>query len=191
MGRIRQIGWKFYKEDDPPEGIEVEKSKHYRQWMTQKDYKVCLQCMTLQGKVFLNDEIPEIYPPLHGYGRCVIQAMGAIRAGTATDQTLEGADWWIRVWQQLPSYYVTMEEAENQGWKSKKGNLDKVLPGRMIGGNIYQNRDRRLPYEVGRVWYEADINYTGGYRNSSRLLYSNDGLVFVTYDHYYTFFEII
>jgi len=40
------------------------------------------------------------------------------------------------------------------------------------------------------VWYEADINYTGGARNRERVVYSNDGLVFVTYDHYHTFYEV-
>ena len=48
----------------------------------------------------------------------------------------------------------------------------------------------KLPSVDGRIWYEADINYTGGIRNSSRILYSNDGLVFVTYDHYFTFNQI-
>ena len=43
----------------------------------------------------------------------------------------------------------------------------------------------------GADWYEADINYTGGYRNKQRLLFSNDGLIFVTFDHYETFAEII
>ena len=38
--------------------------------------------------------------------------------------------------------------------------------------------------------YEADFDYDGGYRNSCRLLYSNDGLLFVTYDHYMSFYEI-
>ena len=42
----------------------------------------------------------------------------------------------------------------------------------------------------GRIWYEVDINYTGGYRNGQRLIYSNDGLIFVTYDHYNKFYEI-
>ena len=42
----------------------------------------------------------------------------------------------------------------------------------------------------GRVWYEADINYDGGYRSNDRILYSNDGLIFVTYDHYKTFYEV-
>ena len=73
----------------------------------------------------------------------------------------------------------------------KLGNLAEVLPGILIGGDIYKNRDKRLPDAPGRVWYEADFNYEGGYRNHCRLLYSNDGLVFVTCDHYLTFQEIV
>ena len=42
-----------------------------------------------------------------------------------------------------------------------------------------------------RIWYEADINYKSGYRDSKRILWSNDGLIFVTYDHYRTYCEII
>ena len=42
----------------------------------------------------------------------------------------------------------------------------------------------------GRIWYEADINYESGYRNDARILYSNDGLIFASYDHYTTFYEI-
>lgn len=37
------------------------------------------------------------------------------------------------------------------------------------------------------MWHE---NYTGGYRNTQRIVFSNDGLIFVTYDHYKTFAEI-
>ena len=61
----------------------------------------------------------------------------------------------------------------------------------MITKGIYKNRDKRLPNELGRIWYEADINYYEGKRNGHRLLWSNDGLIFVTYDHYETFYEII
>lgn len=43
---------------------------------------------------------------------------------------------------------------------------------------------------TSRVWYEADINYEFGYRGTQRILFSNDGLIFVTYDHYDTFVEI-
>lgn len=60
----------------------------------------------------------------------------------------------------------------------------------MIGGKIYRNRDLRLPESNGRIGHEADFDYISGYRNNCRLLYSNDGLLFVTYDPYTTFFEI-
>ena len=76
------------------------------------------------------------------------------------------------------------------GWENKKGNLTDVAEGKVIGGNIYQNREGKLPQANGRIWYEADINYTSGYRGTERILYSNDGLFFVTYDHYQTFYEI-
>ncbi len=71
------------------------------------------------------------------------------------------------------------------------GNLSMVLPNKMIGGDVYNNREGKLPSKNGRVWYEADINYKSGYRNDSRILYSNDGLIFVTYDHYKTYKEIV
>lgn len=61
----------------------------------------------------------------------------------------------------------------------------------MMTRGIYQNRNKHLPYKLGRIWYEADINYYEGRRNRHRLLWSNDGLIFVTYDHYATFYEII
>lgn len=60
----------------------------------------------------------------------------------------------------------------------------------MIYGGVYQNRNEHLPIALGRIWYEADINYKSGFRGSERILFSNDGLIFVTYDHYRTFIEI-
>ena len=66
----------------------------------------------------------------------------------------------------------------------------RYLSGKMLTMEIYNNSNGHLPQAEGRIWYEADINYTGGIRNSSRILYSNDGLVFVTYDHYFTFNQI-
>ena len=77
------------------------------------------------------------------------------------------------------------------GWKSSLGNLGKAAPGRMMGGKIFMNRREALPAEPGRIWYEADINYSGGFRGTERILYSNDGLLFASYDHYETFVELI
>lgn len=37
----------------------------------------------------------------------------------------------------------------------------------------------------------ADINYKFGFRGNDRIVFSNDGLIFVTYDHYKTFIEFV
>lgn len=89
----------------------------------------------------------------------------------------------------LPDYYLTKQEARQQGWIAAEGNLCAVLPGRAIGGDRFSNREKTLPEKKGRNWYEADINYHCGRRNADRLLFSNDGLVFITKDHYKTFEE--
>ncbi|ANH82426.1 ribonuclease [Niabella ginsenosidivorans] len=89
----------------------------------------------------------------------------------------------------LPDYYITKREARSKGWEPSKGNLCMVLPGRAIGGDIFSNRERSLPEKQGRKWFEADINFSCGRRNADRLLFSSDGLVFVTKDHYRTFQE--
>ena len=60
----------------------------------------------------------------------------------------------------------------------------------MIYGE-HKNKLGKLPSAPGRKWFEADINYKGGYRQSDRLLFSNDGLIFVSYDHYKTYYEMI
>lgn len=92
---------------------------------------------------------------------------------------------------ELPPNYISEEEAKKMGWKSSLSNLDKAAPGRMMGGKIFMNRREALPAEPGRIWYEADINYSGGFRGTERILYSNDGLLFASYDHYETFVELL
>lgn len=83
------------------------------------------------------------------------------------------------------------KEAEKLGFKNFLGNLSVVVPDRMITRGVYKNRNGHLPSKQGRIWYEADINYKGGFRDGQRIIYSNDGLIFVSYDHYQTFFEIV
>lgn len=114
----------------------------------------------------------------------------SIIAGNATKDGENGADFWIKYYGKLPDYYISSEELELLGWKWGKSPR-KFAPGKMITKGIYKNKDKHLPDELGRIWYEADINYYEGKRNRHRLLWSNDGLIFVTYDHYETFYEII
>lgn len=91
---------------------------------------------------------------------------------------------------QLPDNFITKKEAEALGWDAKKGNLNDVAPGKSIGGDVFNNRRNPLPNVPGRVWYEADVNYSSGFRGSERIVYSNDGLIYQTSDHYKTFTQI-
>lgn len=86
----------------------------------------------------------------------------------------------------LPARYITKTEAERRGWRPG-GDLCRVLPGRVIGGDRFGNFERRLPEAPGRRWQEADLDFTCGRRNARRLVWSSDGLIFVTVDHYNSF----
>lgn len=85
----------------------------------------------------------------------------------------------------LPDFYITKSEARKLGWKPETGNLCDVLPGRAIGGDIFGNRERKLP--TGKRYFEADLNYHCGNRGKDRLVYSETGEVYLTKDHYRTF----
>ncbi len=169
----------------------TQQSKNWKHWVAQEDEKVCYECNTNSGKIYKLTEIPNPSPPVHLRCRCKIETMDAIEAGFATLDGADGADWQLKTVQHLPDYYLTKEEAEAIGWIRRKGNLNKVAQGKMIGGDRYFNKNGHLPSDLGRIWFEADIEYETGYRGDNRILYSNDGLIFVTYDHYQTYIEII
>lgn len=165
------------------------KSRNYRHWITHITPNTCEECLLLNEKIFSNTETPKDEPPLHFNCHCEIQPMEAVSAGEATKDGKSGADWWIMNYATLPDYYITADELNKLGW-NWGDRPSKFAPGKTLTAGIYQNSNGRLPQTPGRVWYEADINYTPGRRNRHRILWSNDGLVFVTYDHYNTFYEI-
>jgi hypothetical protein len=177
-----------------PDGFDpglVMDSANWRCWIAVLDLYTCKYCRDTHGKVFAMDEIIYDEPPIHDRCRYTVERLKAIGAGFATRNGKEGADYWLKWHKTIPDYYITKEDAKALGWKAILGNLADVAPDKMIGGDIYQNRNGHLPQAPGRIWYEADINFTDGYRTRHRILYSNDGLIFVTYDHYETFVEIV
>lgn len=97
---------------------------------------------------------------------------------------------YIHTYGHLPSNFISKTKARKAGWVSKEGNLDEVLPGMSIGGSVFNDYDEQLPAAQGRTWTECDINYTGGYRGAERIIFSNDGLIFYTNDHYETFEQL-
>lgn len=94
---------------------------------------------------------------------------------------------YLRTYGELPPNFIRKRDARDLGWDSKEGNLQEVAPGMSIGGDTFGNREGLLPEEKGRKYYECDINYEGGYRGGERIIYSNDGLIYYTADHYKTF----
>ncbi|NLC03457.1 MAG: ribonuclease [Tissierellia bacterium] len=97
---------------------------------------------------------------------------------------------YIHTYEKLPSNYLTKRQAMDLGWDSSKGNLWDVTDEGIIGGDKFGNREGLLPKENGRTYYECDVNYEGGYRGAERLVYSNDGLIFYTKDHYKSFKQL-
>jgi len=95
---------------------------------------------------------------------------------------------YLHLYGHLPENYLTKNEASDLGWVSSKGNLWEVAPGMSIGGDKFGNREGILP--KGKQYYECDIDYNGGYRNEKRIVYTKDGWIYYTEDHYETFEQL-
>ncbi|WP_101697206.1 phage minor head protein [Clostridium minihomine] len=171
---------------DPP----VVRSINWKHWVTRLDFKTCLRCRDKNGQIYGISDTPWEPPPLHPNCRCSIEMMSAVVAGNGTKDGKNGADWWMKNHGILPDYYISEKDLINLKWKWGKAPA-KFAPGKMAAMGIYKNEDGHLPQVPGRIWHEADINYYKGKRNKHRLLWSNDGLLFVTYDHYETFIEVL
>lgn len=89
----------------------------------------------------------------------------------------------------LPSNFITKKEAQKAGWSG--GSLEKILPGKCIGGDRFGNYEGLLPAAKGRTWTECDINTLGAKsRGPERIVFSNDGLIYYTGDHYDSFTQL-
>jgi hypothetical protein len=97
---------------------------------------------------------------------------------------------YINTYGRLPSNFITKKGASSLGWESNKGNLWEVTDKMSIGGDAFGNREKKLPSDSNRKWYECDVNYYGGFRGAERIVYSNDGLIYYTDDHYNTFTQL-
>ena len=86
----------------------------------------------------------------------------------------------------LPSNFITKKEAEKLGWQG--GSLEPYAPGKCIGGSHFGNYEGLLPEKDGRTYTECDIDTLGAdKRGAKRIVFSNDGLIYYTEDHYESF----
>ena len=89
---------------------------------------------------------------------------------------------------ELPENFITKKEAQKLGWDNKKGNLWEVADGMCIGGDHFGNYEGLLPEEDD--YTECDVNYEGGYRGEERIIFSDDGDIYYTGDHYKSFEQL-
>ena len=90
----------------------------------------------------------------------------------------------------LPENFITKADARSLGWNG--GSVEYYLEGAAIGGDTFGNREKLLPYEKGRTYYECDIDTDGqNSRGAKRLVFSSDGLIYYTNDHYESFVLIL
>lgn len=100
--------------------------------------------------------------------------------------TKQEVAFYIYTYGHLPSNFITKKEAESLGWSG--GSLESYAPGKCIGGNRFGNYEGILPEKEGRQYTECDIDTLGAEkRGAKRIVFSNDGLIYYTEDHYETF----
>lgn len=106
-----------------------------------------------------------------------------IAENVETDQKDEVA-LYIHLYEHLPSNYMTKKEARKQGWEG--GSLSQVIPNKSIGGDYYGNYEGTLPED--NEYHECDIDTEGKtFRGKKRIIYSEDGDIWYTEDHYESF----
>ena len=124
----------------------------------------------------------------NGEGKNVVAApsVNVVKDGVYTSKDEVAA--YIYKFGGLPRNFITKKEALALGWDAKSGNLWQVTDKKSIGGDRFSNREKKLPEASGRKWFECDIGYSGGRRGAQRIVFSNDGLIYYTPDHYENFY---
>ena len=103
--------------------------------------------------------------------------------------TKEDLALYIHTYGHLPPNFITKSEAQEAGWSG--GSLEPYCPGMCIGGDRFGNREGLLPSAKGRTWTECDVNTLGARsRGAERIVFSNDGLIYYTGDHYESFQQL-
>ena len=126
-----------------------------------------------------------------------VQEPDAGQADAAEEEALDEDGWYystedvalyLYTYGELPDNFITKKEAQSMGWDNKKGNLWEVADGMCIGGDYFGNKEGLLPEEDD--YTECDVNYEGGFRGAERIVFSDDGDIYYTGDHYESFEQL-
>jgi len=93
---------------------------------------------------------------------------------------------YLHTYGRLPKNFITKSEARALGWEG--GSVEEFAKGFCIGGDRFGNNEGLLPKKDGRTYKECDIDTLGkSSRGAKRIVFSNDGLIYYTDDHYESF----
>lgn len=146
----------------------------------------------LSGAAPLSEEAPPQEPvplpadpaPPAGPPTPLTEAPSLAEDGTYTAK--EDVALYLHLYGHLPANFITKKEAEALGWPG--GSLEPYAPGKCIGGGYFGNYEGLLPQKAGRSYTECDIDTLGAKsRGAKRIVFSNDGLIYYTEDHYESF----
>lgn len=113
-----------------------------------------------------------------------LAAAALSEAGAYT--TKEDVALYIHTYGHLPDNFITKAEARALGWDG--GGLEEYAPGKCIGGDAFGNYEGLLPERPGRTYTECDVDTLGASsRGAARIVFSDDGLIYYTGDHYASF----
>ena len=135
----------------------------------------------------IGNDIPEAAEPVYPTDS-VVQPTEEnwVLAPDGTFTTKEDVALYIHTYGKLPDNFITKDEARDLGWEG--GGLEAFAPGKCIGGDRFGNYEELLPDAPGRTWTECDIDTRGkDSRGAKRIVFSNDGLIYYTDNHYESF----
>ena len=162
---------------------------------------LAVACLVIFG--FPAEEAPEVQAPAQSQIQLVqeqqiqselppeeaseeIQQEAAVPDEHGTYTSREDVALYIHTYGRLPDNFITKNEAASLGWEG--GGLEELAPGKCIGGDRFGNYEELLPKAKGRWYTECDIDTLGAdKRGAKRIVFSNDGLIYYTEDHYETF----
>ena len=127
---------------------------------------------------------PETQPPAPAPAEAPSETPALPEDGSYTSR--DDVALYLHLYGHLPGNFITKKQAEALGWSG--GSLERYAPGKCIGGNRFGNYEGLLPNAEGRRWTECDVDTLGAdSRGAKRIVFSNDGLIYYTEDHYRTF----
>ena len=163
--------------------------------MNKKLISKIISLIIILGILFANTFLDSIFPEINETWQTTDSIINADPPQSDSTITLnpdgsyttkEDVSLYIHLYGKLPSNFITKIEARKLGWEG--GGLEDYAPGKCIGGDHFGNYEELLPDGPGRIWTECDIDTLGqDDRGAKRIVFSNDGLIYYTDDHYQSF----